>query len=154
MIKNYRIILTSLFLFSCATFSLKVNGDKRHIISTECGAIEISVKTTRFSYYRIQFKAIEGNFDLNLDSIHSFIHFSNYYTVADLSSTHSLDKKPKTLKKDEVLEITFFTKKIENFEAQLPPAGERLVYTLTLHPGNYLICNNKPVIQETIEIKK
>jgi len=144
----YLLLLSITLLTSCdIPYTIKLDGKSKYRIPTECGRLEVSCKGLMGYNYRLKIKAIDGEFDIHTDSLKIWAHPQMAFSGAGFIMDKNAVSGYITLKRKEELECIFstFPKDFENFDPEL--------YQVVILPCNFIMCNNKPLINDTIRIR-
>ena len=128
-------------------YTIKLDGKSKYRIPTECGWLEVSCKELMGYNYRLKIKAIDGEFDIHTDSLKIWAHPQMVFSGAEFMMDKNTVSGHITLKRKDVLECVFstFPKDFDNFDPEL--------YRVVILPNNFIMCNNKPLINDTIRIR-
>ena len=148
--KNIIYVLLSLLILLCCSFScqftLMLNGEKQLYLSQENVKIRLTAQTRNTTYHNIEVKIIYGNVSVNTDELKLVFIPSiddKYFKVP----TFYYDKK--------IVKGIFDAKQGKSFECNfsLPFSSIEGVPKETLIlPSNFIMCDNKPLITDTIRI--
>jgi hypothetical protein len=145
--KQLKIFLLSvaITLMGCdKSVPLEINTNKVYPIETACGKIEFRAST--FSQWITVYQNIKsGEFELNLDSLSVSIYPKD---AAKIDTIKFYDKDKvivngrRTVKSGDIVRIYFI------FDKPLYTSNG----TLLILPCNYIVCNNSPLISDTLRI--
>src|SRR5690606_621031 len=148
------ILLFSVISFStCADFfpyRLKINENRKYIIATACGDIKLLCQGSMGVTQTLNIQPLSEDLTLNLlllDSI--FLNDNlNIYDIEFFLNKELLlkNKSEQIIEKEKVLSIKFRNK--INFEDEDEPKKIRFL----IPPGDYLLCNGKAVVKDTLWI--
>jgi len=132
-------VLLLIFIYGCDPITyFDVNDKKRYNLSCDCGELEISA-SVMLSNFMIVLKTKSGSFLINMDSLKSSIipnELSNTLIFNDERGV-GITNSDIILVKGKAIHIRFFPQKEQN---------------ILILPNNYIMCNNEPLITDTIRI--
>jgi hypothetical protein len=139
-----------LLLFCCVSCDtstpLIIEGDKIHTISTECGNIKIAGATM---FHEHIFCELNGKFTIKFDSLKIQL-VPNTIEVANLTFYYS-DKEITDLK--EIININGTEKISIRFDYKSDISFNKKSVLILLLPSNFITCEGKPIITDTIRIQ-
>ncbi len=142
------LLLFITLLTSCdIPYTIKLDGKSKYRIPTECGRLEISCKGLMGYNYRLKIKAIDGEFNIHTDSLKIWTHAQMAFSGAGFTMDKNVISGHVTLKRKEELECVFttFPKDFDSFDPEL--------YQIVILPCNFIMCNSKRLINDTIRIR-
>ena len=142
-------IVLLLLIFCCVSCdnseSFVIDGKNEYVLSDKCGTIKI--KGSSFSMLVIIGCTFEGNYHVNTDSL-KIEAFSSEDIVANfhfrLNNEDFTEKEIET-KGSEILTLYF------NLKSTVP--YQSVTGTVLLLPSNFITCEGKPIITDTIQIQ-
>lgn len=140
------ISITSLFLSCDPVYKVKMNGVSEILMQTDCGRLEISFQGFMGTRTYLNIKVIDGQFDVHTDSLK--LRTTPQREISDMNFILNKQevKGLLTLKAKDHLRCRFTSYIIYTSH---PDYESRRIELL---PGNFLLCNDKPVINDTIRI--
>ena len=147
--KTKRLVLL-LVVFCCISCDkstpLIIEGDKAHIISTECGNIKITGATM---FHEHIFCELEGNFTVKFDSINIQI-VPNTVEVANLTFYYNDKEIADWI---EIININGNEKTSIRFDYKSDTSFNKKSVLILFLPSNFITCEENPVITDTIRIQ-
>jgi len=141
------LFLVVAFFSGCQTTNL-INGEKKQVIHTDCGRVQIKSKWLQSVGIKIQVKPLDGDLAINADS--AILKHPMPGTNIETRVYHN-NKKVNgqfLLKKKDVLLYRIYV--------SLPLDFDENYYTeynkTYIAPNDFILCDDKPVITDTIRI--
>ena len=136
-------VLLSFSLYACGTYNLKLNGQKKYIEKCYENEIEFKAMGIRSTTCVIYVKALKGDVDFYTDSLNIITYPNNDFRVwfgydGKKIFGHQIIKEKKTLE----------------FHISYGHFGVFVPNTESIHilPSNFIMCDGKPLVTDTIRI--
>jgi len=143
-------LILLLLILCCASCDkstpLIIEGNKAHVISTECGNIKITGATM---FHEHIFCELNGNFTIKFDSLNIQI-VPNTIEVVNLTFFYN-DKEITNWA--EIMNINGTEKISIRFDYKSDASFNKKSILILLLPSNFITCEGKPIITDTIRIQ-
>lgn len=145
--KKLLLLLFILCFISCdVSQPFVIDGKKEYVVAGECGSINISGSS--FSTLPILLSCkFQGKYNIDIDSFKIGVLPKEVNLTSINFQLNNKDVVEKVIetKADESLTLEF------NLESSVPFNREGV--TILLLPSNFITCNDKPIISDTIQIR-
>lgn len=132
---------------SCQTTSL-INGEKKYMINTDCGRVQVMAKWQQSVGVKLQFKPLDADLVVNADSAILKHPMPGTSIETRVYHNNKLVNGQFLLKKKDVLlyriDISLPIDIAENYYKE---------YNKTyIEPSHFILCNDKPIVTDTLKI--
>lgn len=125
---------------------LVIEGDKAHVISTECGSIKISGAKM---FHEHIFCELTGNYTITFDSL-KIVLVPEMIEVANLTFFYN-DKEITDWK--EVINVNGVEEISIRFDFKSEVQIKKETVLILLLPSNFITCDGEPIISDTLRIQ-
>jgi len=147
MKKIMPLLLIMIFFSGCQSTNL-INGEKKQVIYTDCGRVQIKSKWLRTAGIKLQIKPLDGDLVIHADSaiLKHPMHGTNINTRV-YHNNKKVDGQFLLKKKDVLLYKIYVSLPVDFDENYFNEYNKTYIA-----PNNFILCDGKPVITDTIKI--